>query len=147
MGWQERLWAKVDKASGTWPVRGSGACWMWLGKFSRDGYGRHWRTGEGDRRAHRLTYELVKGPIPGGLDLDHLCRNKWCVNPDHLEPVTLAENNGRKDKLHQTGAYATHCKNGHAWDEPNTAVRYGRRYCRACGRNTTRAYKARMRAA
>jgi hypothetical protein len=124
-----------------------GDCWEWSRYRTNRGYGKVGFRGNTGALAHRVVWELLIGPIPDGLVIDHLCLNTACVNPDHLEPVTLAENNGRKDKLHQTGAYATHCKNGHAWDEPNTAVRYGRRYCRACGRNTTRAYKARMRAA
>ena len=127
MGWQERLWAKVDK---------SGECWRWLGKFSRDGYGRHWRTGEGDRRAHRLAYELVRGPITGGLDLDHLCRNKWCVNPDHLEPVTVTENHARRPRKSE-------CPAGHPFDERNTHVRRnGKRECRTCMRDRQRERRA-----
>ena len=117
MGWQERLWAKVDKTAD---------CWRWTGKFDRHGYGRHWHTEQGDRRAHRLAYELVRGPIPDGLTIDHLCRNRWCVNPDHLEPVSIQENLGRRPK-------PDHCPHGHEYDERNTHVRAnGKRECRTC---------------
>lgn len=127
MGWQERLWAKVDK---------SGDCWRWTGLFDRHGYGRHWHTDQGDRRAHRLAYELVKGPIPDGLTIDHLCRNTWCVNPDHLEPVTIGENVRRRPKPDE-------CPQGHAYDERNTHVRSnGKRECRTCMRDRMRARRA-----
>lgn len=85
---EERLWAKVDKD-------GPNGCWLWMGGRTPLGYGHvsvetpeGWRT----RRVHRVTYELLVGPIPEGLTLDHLCRTPACCNPDHLEPVTVAEN-------------------------------------------------------
>ena len=134
MGWQERLWAKVDK---------SGDCWQWLGGFDRHGYGRHWHTEQGDRRAHRLAYELVKGSIPDGLTLDHLCRNKWCVNPDHLEAVTAGVNVLRGDTPAARNAAKRECWAGHPFDERNTHVRAdGRRECRACMRDRMRARRA-----
>lgn len=80
----EAMWARVM------PVPESG-CWIWTGELNRNGYGRVWRLG---RRvmAHRAMYELLVGPIPEGLVLDHLCRVRCCVNPKHLEPVTVREN-------------------------------------------------------
>ena len=84
-----RLWAKVDK---------SGDCWIWTGCRIRHGYGRISGPGRKPLLAHRVAYELTYGPIPDGLELDHLCRNPSCVRPDHLEPVTHLENVRRGDK-------------------------------------------------
>ena len=81
---EARFWQKVDK---------SGDCWEWIGAVS-SGYG-HFQTDGGTTTAHRVAYQLLVGPIPDGLHVDHLCRNTLCVNPDHLEPVTQAENNRR----------------------------------------------------
>lgn len=88
-----RFWAKVDR-------RGEVECWPWLGALmGRDvadggGYGYFWRRA-GSCYAHRIAYELSAGPIPAGLFIDHLCRNRQCVNPAHLEPVTNGENQRR----------------------------------------------------
>lgn len=85
---EERFWPKVMKGP---------ACWLWTASFDARGYG---QINAGGRRgkplgAHRVAYELVKGEVPAGMVLDHTCRNTWCVNPDHLEPVTQAENMAR----------------------------------------------------
>lgn len=81
------------------------------------------------RYAHRVAYEHLVGPVPDGLQLDHLCRNRRCVNPDHLEPVTAQENTRRSKALIQQ------CAQGHAYDDENTAIApSGQRYCRACKR-------------
>lgn len=81
------------------------------------------------RYAHRVAYERLVGPIPDGMQLDHLCRNRLCVNPDHLEPVTAQENTRRATTL------ITKCPSGHDYDAANTAyARTGQRYCRACKR-------------
>ena len=87
-------------------------CWIWQGKKDY-GYGRVGMNGT-HHRAHRLIYEALKGPIPEGLQLDHLCRNRSCVNPNHLEPVTGAQNCRRG-----IGS-KTHCKHGHEFTEENT---------------------------
>lgn len=71
------------------------ACWKWRGSVSELGYGAFWFDGA-MRPAHRVTYELLIGPVPDGLELDHLCRNRGCVNPSHVEPVTHQENCARK---------------------------------------------------
>jgi len=113
----------------------SGNCWRWQGLMRPDGYGKH-----AGRQAHRVVYENLVGPIPEGLELDHLCRNKSCVNPDHLEPVTREENARRR------WATYTHCKNGHAYTAANTYIMpSGFRDCRTCIRDRVAKYRARRR--
>ena len=106
-------------------------CWHWSGVYDKrpsKGYG-YIKTLGKQRLAHRVAYELFRGPIPDGLQLDHLCQEKGCVNPDHLEILTNRENSLR---YRQT---ITHCPKGHAYDEQNTHInKVGARVCRACGR-------------
>ena len=128
-GRPERFWPNVDRVNG-------GECWLWMGRLLR-GYGRY-----GGAPAHRVAYEMEVGPIPHGLELDHLCRNKACVNPEHLEPVTRAENMRRRS------AALTECTNGHPFTPENTYVTpSGWRSCRACNRAAAAAYRARRTAA
>lgn len=112
-------------------------CWLWTGALHTHGYGMLNVDGL-VRRAHRLVYEMLVGPIPDERPhLDHLCRVRHCVNPSHLEPVTNAVNVRR-------GAEArTHCKNGHPWSEENTYVRKdtGSRQCKTCGNDRRRKKK------
>lgn len=93
---RDRLLAKVDRSGPIMTVRPDlGPCWIWMGKPSTFGYGRMGGH-QGDAVAvHRVSYEVFVGPIPEGYEVDHLCRNKMCCNPDHLEAVTKAENNRR----------------------------------------------------
>lgn len=123
-------------------------CWLWTAA-TRTGYGTTHigsRT-SGDRRqvmVHRLTYELLVGPIPEGLDLDHLCRVRRCVNPFHLEPVTRRENLLRGEGLTASKAAQTHCIHGHAFTPRNTRIRKnGTRTCVACARDRQRTAYAR----
>lgn len=74
----DRFWSKVEKTDG---------CWNWTGALNGDGYG-SFRVGAGTVKAHGFTWELANGPVPAGLELDHVCRNRACVRPDHLEAVT-----------------------------------------------------------
>lgn len=124
----KRFWSKAVKAEG------DGACWLWRAAMS-DGYG---SVGWGGRiqKAHRVAYELTIGPIPEGLELDHLCRNGSCINPTHLEPVTGRINNLRGESFAARNARRTHCINGHEFTPENTAIYPSRRQrvCLACKR-------------
>jgi hypothetical protein len=103
-------------------VVAGGPCWLFSGAINSKGYGCL-----GDRLAHRIAYEDANGPIPEGMQIDHLCRNRTCCNPAHLEPVTLQENMRRR------GAIRTECPQGHPYDEANTRVNArGHRSCREC---------------
>lgn len=118
-----RFWDKVDKTDPQ-------GCWIWTGATIPTGYGQVRGAGM-NHRAHRVAYELVIGPIPDGLELDHLCSNRGCVNPDHLEPVRHAENI-RRGRGGANSAARTHCPQSHPYDEANTYLYQGRRFCRAC---------------
>jgi len=109
-------------------------CWQWTGATNKGGYGSLRWEGRFPY-AHRVVYELLVGPIPKGMQLDHLCRNRACVRPDHLEPVTCRENVLRGDGIAANNARKTHCPQGHEYTEENTYVNHGRRFCRMCGRD------------
>lgn len=119
-------------------------CWRWLGSRSADGYGRFSLTARKRVYAHRWLYELVRGPLPPGLQLDHLCHNRSCVNPAHLEPVTARENTLRGRGVAALHARKTRCARGHAFTPTNT-IRYGpgRRWrdCRQCRLERARALR------
>lgn len=123
---EERFWSKVDR-------RGDDECWEWTASRNHFGYGK-FSKGNSWVRAHRFSWELANGPIPDGLVIDHLCRNTACVNPAHLEPVTHRENVLRGCGPVARAARATHCPQGHPYDEENTYRRpvTGHRSCRAC---------------
>ena len=111
------------------------SCWIWDGSKTQWGYGMVRYAGR-VRSVHRTVYEELVGPIPEGLQLDHLCRTPACYNPDHLEPVTPKENRRR--------AMRDACKHGHAFTEANTYVaRDGGRACRECHKEYQRARRAR----
>lgn len=121
-------------------------CWLWTGTINDSGYGR-FNVSDRRERAHRLLYEYLKGPIPEGLILDHLCRVRSCVNPDHLEPVTQGENvrrgmAGATQRARQLAK--THCPHGHDYTPENTSYNWrGARVCRACRNAQQRRYRAR----
>lgn len=112
----------------------SAQCWPHRGALNPNGYG---SAGLGNQ-VHRLAYEALVGPVPAGLELDHLCRNRACYNPAHLEPVTHAENM-RRAVIARNGG--DQCPHGHPYDEPNTyRSPSGRRVCRTCTREAGRRY-------
>ncbi len=112
-------------------------CWEWTGRLNEAGYGIV-STGLRKReRAHRIVYESNVGPVPVGLELDHLCRNRSCVNPSHMEPVTHKENCLRGKGPTSDYAKRTHCKNGHLLTVNTTGVLKGTRVCVLCKRTAS----------
>ncbi len=124
---EERFWQRVL------PEPNSG-CWLWTGSISPNGYAVFWYRNKKNWTGHRYAYTSFKGPVPTGLDLDHKCRVRRCVNPDHLEPVTRLENLIRGDtKIGRSKR--PHCPHGHEWNEKTTRInRDGSRHCRECFR-------------
>lgn len=114
-------------------------CWLWIGGSTRSGYGVFYvGTSRRDRKtttAHRVSYQLNVGEIPDGFDIDHLCRVRCCVNPDHLEAVSRDENLIRSPNTFSSiHSKKTHCPSGHPYDETNVYIHQltGHRQCRAC---------------
>lgn len=127
-----RIRPLFDRAKGHISVNPITGCWEWTGAKNDQGYGMLCeQRGSRQLRAHRVVYEAVKGPIPEGLELDHLCRNRQCVNPTHLEAVTH-QVNAQRGNAGRNWAAKTHCPSGHPYDEDNTHRYKGRRFCKAC---------------
>lgn len=131
---ETRFWMKVDK---------SGSCWMWTRALNHDGYG-WFGVGRTAVLAHRWAYEHLVGPIPNGLELDHLCRVRSCVNPSHLEAVVHRENVIRGEAGQHFGN-RTHCPQGHPYSGDNLYVDYqGHRLCRVCRKAQRHRSRTRM---
>jgi hypothetical protein len=126
---EDRLWSKVEV---------TGFCWLWTGGIGPKGYGHFSPTPQEKVRAHRYVYEFLIGTIPDGSQLDHLCRIKRCVNPDHLEPVTGKVNVSRIPRV----TYRL-CPQGHGEiNEGNSYLEKGRMRCKECNniRNKRRSH-------
>jgi hypothetical protein len=116
-------------------------CWLWTGSKDQNGYGMVRVPDIGVRRVHRIAYEHLVGPIPDGLQTDHLCRVRACANPAHLEPVTPRVNTHRGETLAARHAALTHCPRGHAYTPDNlipSDVARGGRGCLTCSKEKTR---------
>lgn len=138
---EERFTEKQDRSGG--PM----ACWPWTGALDQNGYGAFW-DGRSMRKAHRVIYETLVGPVPDGLQLDHLCRNRACTNTAHLEPVTARENSMRGETIAAANAAKTHCPVGHEYTPDNTMrSKLGKRQCRRCHREWHARKRASMRRA
>lgn len=127
-------------------VRDDGGCWSWTASTS-GGYG-DFMVGGKRTKAHIAAYEHCIGPVPDGMELDHLCRNRACCNPEHLEPVTHQVNVLRGEGIAAVNARKTECKRGHSLAGDNLGINptSGTRFCRICAQETKRAYQARRRA-
>lgn len=138
----QRLLAKIEVAEN--------GCWLWIGKLQNGGYGQI-KVPDGTAKGktkyvHRVAYEEMVGRIPKELELDHLCRERRCCNPDHLEPVPRSVNVLRGVGWAAQNAKVTHCPHGHAFDKANTYhTRTGHRACRACARERNKRHRERRR--
>ena len=118
-------------------------CIEWERRRSEHGYGIFTHQSRGNL-AHRVAYNLIRGSIPDDLEIDHLCRNKPCFCPAHLEAVTHIENLRRAPDWTEFHSRKTHCPQGHPYTAENTRMYQGRRFCRECGRDAERKYKLRL---
>ena len=140
----DRFWSKVNKVGQSPSTRPElGPCWLWMASLDTYGYGMFWqgpRPMRKLRRSHRVAYEASFGQIPEGFDIDHLCRNRCCVNPAHLEPVTRKENLRRGIRPGRYQSSKTHCPKGHPYEGINLFIDRGRRHCMTCRRKYQRDY-------
>lgn len=127
-----KFWARV--------VRGTDAqCWTWFGALGSHGYGVFSLGKFNLQNAHRVAWRALRGPLPEGLSIDHLCRNRRCVNPSHMELVTNVENVMRGESFSAVNARKTHCQRGHLLAGDNLeSMKNGARSCRICHNETHR---------
>jgi hypothetical protein len=123
-------------------IEQAGECWRWTGTLDTDGYARFCFDYR-QYKAHRLAYEWSHGRIPRALVPDHLCRNRWCVNPAHIEAVTKRINVLRGKTVTAENYNKTSCKHGHPFTPENTYTNNGHRGCKECRRRLVREYRAR----
>jgi len=135
----DRFWSHVDRSGDIF------ACWPWTGAIEKTGYGRVKHDGK-VRLAHRVAYSIAKGAVPGGLHVDHLCRNRRCCNPAHLEAVTQRENTLRGNSPNAIGHRTNRCRRGHDLTRARR-TNTGGRDCRQCKALRNRRSRARRRAA
>jgi len=142
---RQRFWERVDK-NGPLPANRPelGPCWLWRGSILVDGYGQVGRAGK-TLKSHRVAWELLRGPVPADLELDHLCRVRACVNVSHLEPVPRPENNRRSESPSAQNARKTHCAYGHPLSGDNLFYSGGKRHCRICHHRRGRETRERQR--
>lgn len=135
---------KIDTELFNSKIEKTESCWLWAGGKYQNGYGKFGNRGY---MVHRISYEMAKGKIPQGMKLDHLCRVRHCVNPDHLEPVTLVENVMRGESIWAKNARKTHCKHGHEFTKENTHIhpQRNRRHCKQCAKIADRVRQERSR--
>jgi hypothetical protein len=141
----ERFWSHVDR---------SGDCWVWTGSLNHLGYARFFVTIAPRQRvslgAHVWAWQMVNGPVPEGKELDHLCRNRACVRPDHLEAVTHHENVLRGETLAAANVRKTHCPQGHPYSPENTYILHAgngtQRQCKICSHARATAFMKAKRA-
>jgi hypothetical protein len=127
----QRFWDKTRSEDAGYAT----PCLTWTGYKQPNGYGKFGLNGKTEY-AHRVAYRLLVGPIPEGLMIDHLCRNRACVNVEHMEAVTNKVNILRGETIMAANAAKTHCPQGHEFSEENTYIRpsTGSRHCRTCMR-------------
>lgn len=138
---EQRLWMSVEKGIS------DDACWLWVGSKINNGYGviRKPRSAKkkGTALVHRVSYEIAFGPIPDGLDIDHKCRVRNCVNPNHLRTCTRRQNTLWGIGPSAKNAQKTHCLRGHPLEGENILIRGNRRCCRECIRIRARKHAPR----
>src|SRR5262245_20695777 len=122
---------RAEKFNSKYEINPASGCWEWLDVPHHSGYGHFFYNGK-IHLAHRMAFEYFKGAIAEGLQLDHLCRNRSCVNPNHLEPVTCRENLLRGTCPTAQNARKTHCPKGHELVGHNLMIWRGKRKCRTC---------------
>ena len=135
-----------------WVPEPNSGCWLWTASDDGKGYGQFGGTprpngrADGMRKAYKVGYEIYVGPVPEGLELDHKCRTKMCVNPDHLEPVTHGVNIDRGVWQPAINKKKTHCDRGHPYTEDNFKIYKGSRKCMECNKITCLARYYRLKA-